>query len=125
MEVLTFSQTRGITALFQGYGDKAYVIMSTFYGFVGYADIDKACIGKDKVHVDLYLCNDCKSWYWSLKQIVMRGIRKAERTFVSTKKVDIDVHYLDRFVDGKPCYDKSLGNVTVTCDMSHVEEVKE
>lgn len=109
MEILDFSKERGIHAIFNGYGKQAYIFHSSFYGFVGYADIfDEA--GSDSVTVEVYLCNGSKNWYWSLKNIVLKGIRKYERQFID-KKITFNIHWLDRFHgdDPTPYYDGSIG----------------
>ncbi len=106
MEIINFSKARGITAIFNGYGKQAYLIHSSFYGFVGYADILEEP-GSEGITVNVYLCNGSKLWYWSLKNIVLRGIRKAENRFVS-KKIVFNVKYLDNFHDETPCYSSSI-----------------
>lgn len=106
MEIISFSKERGITALFNGYGKQAYLIHSSFYGFVGYADILEEP-GTEEIPVNVYLCNGSKLWYWSLKNIVLRGIRKSENRFVS-KKIIFNVKYLDTFYDESPCYSNSI-----------------
>ncbi len=93
MEILQFSNERGIFAIFNGYGKQAYIFHSSFYGPVGYANImDEA--GSDKITVDVYLGENSRFWYWSLKNIVTRGIRKAETRYIN-KKIDFVYHYLN------------------------------
>lgn len=106
MQILDFSKERGIHAIFNGYGKQAYVFHSSFYGFVGFADILDD-IGSDFITVDVYLCNASKSWYWSLKDIVCRGIRKYERQYVE-KKINFNMHWLDTFHDNQPSYNYSI-----------------
>ena len=98
MEILQFSKERGIFAIFNGYGKQAYIFHSSFYGVVGYADIN-AKPGSDDITVELYLGENSKYWYWSLKQIVMRGIRKSETRFIN-KKITFNCHYLNNGGNG-------------------------
>lgn len=94
MEILQFSKERGIFAIFNGYGKQAYIFHSSFYGVVGYADIlDKP--GSDAITVHVYLGENSKYWYWSLKNIVTRGIRKSENRWVN-KGITFIYHYLNR-----------------------------
>lgn len=109
MQILDFSKERGIHAIFNGYGKQAYIFHSSFYGFVGYADIDEKYIGCDEVTVDVYLCQGSKIWYWSLRSIVTKGIRKAERQWKSDKNVTINIHWLDKFNGETPNYEGSIG----------------
>lgn len=100
MQFYNFSKERGIIAIFNGYGEQAYIFHSSFYGFVGYADVLEEC-GSKSITVELYLCEDSKSWYWSLLDIIKRGIRKCENQFVK-KTVDFKVHYLSGYSIGNP-----------------------
>ena len=112
MQILDFSKERGIHAIFNGYGEQAYIFHSSYYGFVGYADIFDEC-GSDSITVEVYLPNASKWWYWSLKDIVLRGIRKAERQFIE-KKIKFNIHWVDKtHDDGKPSnVDCVFGNNT-------------
>lgn len=93
MEILEFSKERGIHAFFNGYGKQAYIFHSSFYGCVGYADIlDEP--GSDKITIDVYLGECSRYWYWSLKSIVVRGIRKSENRFIH-KEITFIFHYLN------------------------------
>ena len=114
MEIITFNEQRGIHAIFNGYGEQAYVIHSSFYGFVGYANIDRDLIGEKKIVVDLYLGNGSKNGYWSLLQIVKRGITKAEHRFVADKKIVYNIHYLDKFSGDTPNYEWGIGRPNET-----------
>ncbi len=106
MQILDFSKERGIHAIFNGYGKQAYIFHSSYYGFVGYADIFEEP-GEHHIRVEVYLCNASKDWYWSLKDLVLRNIRKYEQQFVK-KEIDFNVHWLDRFVSNTPCRDASI-----------------
>ena len=106
MEIINFSRERGIIAIFNGYGEQAYLIHSSFYGFVGYADILENP-GSDKITVNVYLCNGSRLWYWSLANIVKRGIRKSESRFIS-KEITFNVKYLDKFNGETPCYSDTI-----------------
>jgi hypothetical protein len=112
MEILDFSKERGIHAIFNGYGKQAYIFHSSFYGFVGYADIEEEP-GEDNITVEIYLPNASKWWYWSLESIVKRGIRKAENKFVK-KAIKFKVHWMDKVHDnGEPSnVDCVFGNNT-------------
>ena len=93
MEILQFSKERGIYSIFNGYGKQAYIFHSSFYGVVGYADIlDKP--DSDSIIVEVYLGENSKYWYWSLKIIIKRGILKSERQY-NDKKIDFNFHYLN------------------------------
>ena len=93
MEILDFSKERGIHAIFNGYGKQAYIFHSSFYGVVGYADIlDKP--GSDAITVHVYLGENSRYWYWSLKSIVTRGIKKSESRFIN-KNITFIYHYLN------------------------------
>lgn len=94
MQILQFSKERGIFAIFNGYGKQAYIFHSSFYGVVGYADIlDEP--GSNSITVDIYLGEFTKYWYWSLKNIIRRGITKAERQYIDDKKIVFNFHYLN------------------------------
>lgn len=107
MQILDFSKERGIHAIFNGYGKQAYIFHSSWYGFVGYADVNDEP-GSKSITVEVYLCNGSKGWYWSLKNIVLKGIRKAENRFIH-KDITFNVHYLDKFQGDVPNYDGSIG----------------
>ena len=106
MQILDFSRERGIHAIFNGYGKQAYVFHSSFYGFVGYADILDE-VGSESITVDVFLCQASKLWYWSLKSIVLRGIRKYERQFID-KDIKFNIHWLDSFSGETPNYTHSV-----------------
>ena len=94
MEILQFSKERGIYSIFNGYGKQAYIFHSSFYGVVGYADIlDKP--GSDSITVEVYIGEFTKYWYWSLKNIIRRGIVKSERRYIDDKKINFNFHYLN------------------------------
>ncbi len=123
MQILDFSKERGIHAIFNGYGKQAYVFHSSFYGFVGYADIEEVP-GSDDITVEVYLCNGSKNWYWSLKNIVLRNIRKYENQFIK-KNITFNVHYLDKFHGDIPNYDGSIGQPDNCFKISLYDGVKE
>ena len=123
MQILDFSKERGIHAIFNGYGKQAYIFHSSWYGFVGYADIDEEP-GSDSLTIEVYLCNGSKGWYWSLKNIVLKGIRKAENQFVH-KDITFNVHYLDKFYDDVPNYDGSIGQPDKSFTISLYDGVRE
>jgi hypothetical protein len=123
MQILDFSKERGIHAIFNGYGKQAYVFHSSWYGFVGYADVNEEP-GSDDITVEVYLCNGSKLWYWSLKNIVLRGIRKAENQFIQ-KDITFNVHYLDKFHGDVPNYDGSIGQPDNSFTISLYDGVRE
>ena len=125
MQILDFSKERGIHAIFNGYGKQAYIFHSSFYGFVGYADIEEEP-GSDDITVDVYLCNGSKGWYWSLKDIVLKNIRKYERQFIK-KDITFNIHYLDRFHgdDPTPCYDGTIAQPKNGFEIELYEGVRE
>ena len=106
MQILDFSKERGIHAIFNGYGEQAYIFHSSFYGFIGYADIFEEP-GENHIRVEVYLCNTSKDWCWSLKNIVLKNIRKYEQQFVK-KEIDFNIHWLDRFIGETPRRDASI-----------------
>lgn len=123
MQILDFSKERGIHAIFNGYGKQAYIFHSSFYGFVGYADIEEEP-GSDDITVDVYLCNGSKGWYWSLKDIVLRNIRKYERQFIE-KDIHFNIHYLDRFSGETPNYDSTIAQPKNVFEIELYKGVKE
>lgn len=123
MQILDFSKERGIHAIFNGYGKQAYVFHSSWYGFVGYADIDEEP-GSDNLTIEVYLCNGSKGWYWSLKNIVLKGIRKAENQYIH-KDITFNVHYLDKFLGNVPAYDGSIGQPDNSFTISLYNGVRE
>lgn len=124
MQILDFSKNRGIHAIFNGYGKQAYVFHSSYYGFCGYADIDETLCGEKSVVIDVYLCNGSKGWYWSLKDIVLRGIRKNEKQFID-KEIKFNIHWLDRFSGETPAFDGTIGNPNARFTIELYENVKE
>lgn len=82
MEIITLSQKRGILAIYDG--DK-YIIYSTCYGVVAeskpiervYYDNNNIIHHYDKIDIEFDICK----WYgyWSLKDVITRGIKKVER----------------------------------------------
>ena len=106
MQILDFSKERGIHAIFNGYGKQAYIFHSSWYGFVGYADIEEEP-GSAAITVEVYLANASKGWYWSLKNIVLKGIRKTERQFIN-KDITFNIHWLDTFSGDTPNWNASI-----------------
>lgn len=98
MTIIPFSNKRGIYSLFKGYGEKAYIFLSSFYGAVGYADVDSSN-GCKNIIVKIYLCNGSRLWCWSLENIIKRGIKKFETRFVKDKNIKFKVRYIDSFRD--------------------------
>lgn len=90
MRIYNFNKERGINAIFQRHGTNAYIIHSSFYGFVGVADVEEN--EKKEIDVILYLKEDSRSWYWSLKDICIRNIRKLENQYLP-HKVNFKVVY--------------------------------
>ena len=123
MQILDFSKERGIHAIFNGYGKQAYIIHSSFYGFVGYADIEEEP-GSHDITVELYLANASKGWYWSLKNIVLKGIRKAERQFID-KKITFNIHWLDTFSGNTPNWNASILQPEREFHVKRYDNVKE
>lgn len=123
MQILDFNKERGIHAIFNGYGKQAYIFHSSFYGFVGYADINEEP-GSAEITVDVYLCNGSKGWYWSLKDIVLRGIRKNEKQFID-KKINFNIHWLDKFSGNTPNYEGTIGNPNERFTIELYDGVKE
>ena len=108
MTIMQFSNKRGIYSLFKGYGEKAYVFLSSFYGAVGYADVYSDDNLKN-ITVNIYLCNGCKRWAWSLGNIIKRGIKKFETRYVKDKNIKFKVRYIDSFSDYlTPNYEDSV-----------------
>lgn len=83
MEIRTLSQQRGILALYDG---DHYIIYSTHYGVVAESkpikrfEYDKKT-GEMTRFDDIDIEFDICKWYgyWSLKDIITRGIKKIER----------------------------------------------
>ena len=125
MQILDFSKERGIHAIFNGYGKQAYVFHSSFYGFVGYADIDEKYVGSDEVVIEVYLCNGSKLWYWSLQTIVVKSLKKYERQYKKDKKVTINLHWLDRYNGETLCYESSVCRPVSDFKVEFYDGVKE
>ena len=90
MEISLLSEKRGIYAIYQGI-EKGYIIWSSFYGVVAISKeiIDKEVgnINEDNLMHHKTIVFDICEWsgYWSLKDVITRGIRKLENRFVYTK----------------------------------------
>lgn len=91
MIIKRLSEKRGIIALYDG--DK-YIIYSTYYGVVAEStNIDRTyrndCT-ESSVSIDFDVCE----WfgYWSLYDIIRRGVKKMEREFLPDKEVCIVLH---------------------------------
>lgn len=86
MEIIKLSEKRGITALYDG---DRYIIHSSYYGVVAVSKAIKRYKMKDGVqHVMDHVKIDfdiCKWYgYWSLKDVISRGIKKIEREWHNT-----------------------------------------
>lgn len=94
MELQVLNKDRGIYAIFQGY-QKGYIIYSTFYGVVAIAQNLEASENYDKVVINFDIC----SWsgYWSLRDIISRGVQKMERRWKPDKKVIINYKVVEGF----------------------------
>lgn len=94
MELKCLSEERGIFAIFQGY-KKGYIIWSSYYGVVAIAENLEASENYDKVIINFDIC----SWngYWSLRDIISRGVRKMERRWKPDKKVIINYKVVEGF----------------------------
>lgn len=91
MEIRLLSPKRGITALYDG---NRYIIHSSFYGVVAESkpikryEYDKKTGGM--VHLDdITIEFDICEWfgYWSLKDIITRGIKKIEQEWEHTATI--------------------------------------
>lgn len=91
MEIRLLSDKRGITALYDG--DK-YIIHSSCYGVVAESkpivrhEYDKKTgelVHYDNVNIEFDICE----WfgYWSLKDVITRGIKKIEREWKNTANI--------------------------------------
>lgn len=89
MEVRTLSEKRGILSFYNG---EKYIIYSTFYGVVA----ESTEIIRDDDRSNVIINFDICDWvgYWDLKSIITRGINKAERQFISDKKIKINYNIL-------------------------------
>lgn len=93
MVIKTLSNARGIIAFYDG--DK-YIIYSTCYGVVAeskpitrcYYDENNIIHHYDKIDIEFDIC----VWYgyWSLKDVITRGIKKLER---EDCQVECDITY--------------------------------
>lgn len=86
MELRILSKEREIYSIFQGYGKNAYIIFSSFYGVVAVGDA-QGDEEYSKVNINFKIC---KWWgYWSLRDIINRGVKKLERQWCKDKEVNI------------------------------------
>lgn len=87
MQLQVLNKDRGIYAIFQGYGENAYIIYSTFYDVVAIGDA-QGSEDYSKVNINFKICR----WagYWSLRDIINRGVKKLERQFKKDKEVIIN-----------------------------------
>lgn len=92
MIIKRLSEKRGITALYDGH---KYIIMSDFYGVVGLStnikrNYDEQDCTERSVSIEL----DVPEWYgyWSLYDIIRRGVKKMEREYNAEKEVGIVLH---------------------------------
>lgn len=89
MEIRVLSPKRGIIALYNG---EKYIIYSTYYGVVAESTkidrhYDEATSREHSVTIEFDVCE----WfgYWSLYDIIRRGVKKMERQFINDKEVCI------------------------------------
>lgn len=99
MVIKTLSEKRGIIAFYDG--DK-YIIYSTCYGVVAeskpviHYDYNKKTgetTHYDKINIEFDICK----WYgyWSLKDIITRGIKKLEREDCRVAECNITYHEIE------------------------------
>lgn len=89
MEISMLSQKRGIMSIYDG---KKYIIYSTYYGVVAKSTSIERVDDENYREKECKIVFDICDWigYWSLKDIINRGIRKLERQFLPDKKVEIE-----------------------------------
>lgn len=91
MIIRTLSEKRGIIALYDG--DK-YIIYSTYYGVVAESTNINRAYNSDHTEFSVSIDFDVCEWfgYWSLYNIIRRGVKKMERQFLPDKEVCIVLH---------------------------------
>ena len=87
MELRVLNKDRGIYAIYQG-NEKGYIIWSSFYGVVAISSSIERSDDYKKVKIKFDICD--WSGYWSLKDIINRGIRKMEKLFIENEIVEIE-----------------------------------
>lgn len=85
MTINLISKDRGITAIYDG---NRYLIHSSYYGFVAKSTEIIRDNEKNTVHIIIDMCD--WSGYWSLTDIIKRGIRKLENQWLY-HKVTFDI----------------------------------
>ena len=85
------SETHGIFAAYDG---SKYTVISTYYGVV--AESTNIERNEDGEHKTVAITFDICDWYgyWSLKDVINRGIKKCEQEFVK-KDVQISYHTVE------------------------------
>lgn len=88
MVIRTLNKERGIISLYDG--DK-YIIYSTYYGVVAESSKIDRHYDDNFTEKQVGITFDICEWfgYWSLSNVIKRGITKQERQFISDKKVTI------------------------------------
>lgn len=85
MTIKQISKERGINAIYDG---NRYLIHSDYYGFVAKSTDIIRDNENNTVHIIIDMCD--WSGYWSLSDIIKRGIRKLENQWIY-KKVTFDI----------------------------------
>lgn len=99
MEIRYLSQNRGIISLYDG---GKYIIYSTFYGVVAESTkierehLKREYKSENEIAENTVIDFDICQWYgyWSLKDIITRGIKKAEKQYVN-KNIKINYHEVE------------------------------
>lgn len=81
MQILNISSKYNVYAIFNGYGKHAYILYSTFYGVIGYANILDDC-GSHNITVDLYLDERLHYGCTDYATLIKRAVTRNERQFV-------------------------------------------
>lgn len=92
MQILNISNKHQVYAIFNGYGKHAYILYSTFYGIIGYANILADC-GSHAITVDLYLDERLHYGCTDYATLIKRAITRYERQFVH-KAIKYNVQYV-------------------------------
>lgn len=91
MELRCLSEERGIYAIYQG-DARGYAIYSSFYGIVALSTNIERCEDRSKVKIKFDICD----WtgYWSLRNIITRGVSKMEKKFKEDKVVEFEFNVI-------------------------------
>lgn len=110
MELKVLNKDRGIYAIYQGGSENAYIIYSTYYGVVAVSS--KVERNEDYSKVDIYF--DICRWngYWSLRDIINRGVKKMERQFKEDKVVNIKYNIVNDCME-------SIANLGISIDRKY------